>query len=144
MIVGEYKIRPRYDEVDQMGYVYHANHVSYCHQARTELLRNYGINDAVLENKGYMLPVIAFNIKYKVPAVYDEILTVKTTIKKMPKIRMCFCFEIFNEAGKLVSRGDSEVVFVDKETRAPMQVPDFVTEILTEAFSQGVSVTNLN
>ncbi|GAL66792.1 acyl-CoA thioesterase [Jejuia pallidilutea] len=40
MITDVFKLRPRYGEVDQMGYVYHANYVSYCHQARNELLRN--------------------------------------------------------------------------------------------------------
>lgn len=68
MIKDEIQIRPRYGEVDQMGYVYHANYVSYCHQARTELLRKLGVHDRVLEEKNVMLPVISFEIKYKKPA----------------------------------------------------------------------------
>ncbi|TLX73241.1 acyl-CoA thioesterase [Labilibacter sediminis] len=135
MIKDYFQIRPRYDEVDQMGYVYHANHVSYCHQARTELLRKFKINDNELEVKGLMLPVISFNIKYKTPAKYDELLTIKTVLKGMPKVRMTFSFEIRNEQQQLVSHGDSEVVFVDKETRKPMMAPDFVLEAL-----DGVSV----
>jgi acyl-CoA thioester hydrolase len=134
MLIDEFKIRPRYDEVDQMGYVYHANHISYCHQARTELLRKYGLNDAVMEERGIMLPVISFDIKYKTPAVYDEVLTIKTMVKQMPGVRFSFEFEIYNPANKLVSLGKSEVVFVDKQTRKPMQVPQFVKEILKPQF----------
>ncbi len=134
MITDSFQIRPRYDEVDQMGYVYHANHVSYCHQARTELLRKLGIQDAVLEGMGYMLPVISFNIEYKVPATYDDLLTIKTYIKEVPKIRFEFTFEIYNESGKLVSKSVSEVVFVNKETRLPMAVPHFVKEVLNQEF----------
>ncbi len=130
MIRDKFNFRPRYDEVDQMGYLYHANHISYCHQARTELLRKLGINDAVIEDKGYMLPVISFNIQYKVPAVYDELLTIITCIKAIPKIRFEFFFEIYNESNKLVSKSVSEVVFVNKETRLPIVVPDFVKERL--------------
>ncbi len=140
MIVDKFEIRPRYDEVDQMGYVYHANHVTYCHQARTELLRKYGINDFELEAKGFMLPVISFNIQYKTPARYDELLTIKTTIKELPKIRFEFFFEIKNQEGKLVSKGNSEVVFVNKETRVPMVVPEFVVEILRKEFEKSLSI----
>ncbi len=140
MIVDKFEIRPRYNEVDQMGYVYHANHVTYCHQARTELLRKYGIHDYELEAKGYMLPVISFNIQYKTPARYDELLTVTTIIRNLPKVRFEFIFEIKNQEGKLVSKGNSEVVFVNKETRVPMPVPDFVVEILKKEFEDSLLV----
>ncbi len=140
MIVDQFEIRPRYDEVDQMGYVYHANHVVYCHQARTELLRKYGINDFELEAKGFMLPVISFNIQYKTPARYDELLSIKTTIKELPKVRFQFFFEIKNQEGKLVSKGNSEVVFVNKETRLPMMVPEFVLGILKKEFEESLSI----
>lgn len=141
MITDKFNIRPRYDEVDQMGYVYHANHVAYCHQARTELLRKFGLNDAIIEENGIMLPVISFNIKYKVPAVYDEELRIITTIKEMPRVRFGFYFEIYNQANKLVSKGDSEVVFVDKKTRKPMMIPPFVKEILNNEFEKALAVS---
>ncbi|MGQ1787144.1 MULTISPECIES: acyl-CoA thioesterase [unclassified Saccharicrinis] len=134
MIKDEFKLRPRYNEVDRMGYVYHANHVTYCHQARTELMRKYGLHDDELENKGYMLPVISFNIEYKTPAKYDEELTITTTVRALPKIRFCLEFEIKNGEDKIVSKGNSEVVFVDSETRLPMAVPEFATQALAGAF----------
>lgn len=134
MIIDYFQIRPRYDEVDQMGYVYHANHVAYCHQARTELLRKFGLNDKEVEKQGIMLPVISFNIKYKTPARYDELLTIKTIVKEMPKVRMSFNFEIKNEAKQLVSFGYSEIVFVDYNTRRPMQAPVFIIENLNDSF----------
>ncbi len=140
MISDTFEIRPRYNEVDQMGYVYHANHVTYCHQARTELLRKFNINDFELEEKGMMLPVISFNIQYKNPARYDEVLTIKTTIKEMPKVRFQFFFQITNQEGKLVSKANSEVVFVNKETRVPMAVPEFVVDVLEKEFEKSLSL----
>ncbi|GAF05304.1 acyl-CoA thioesterase [Saccharicrinis fermentans] len=134
MIVDHFQIRPRYNEVDRMGYVYHANHVTYCHQARTELMRKYELHDDLLEKKGYMLPVISFHIEYKTPARYDEVLTITTKICELPRVRFCMEFEIKNSDGKIVSKGTSEVVFVDKESRLPMAVPEFARQRLSRAF----------
>jgi acyl-CoA thioester hydrolase len=126
MISGELQLRPRYGEVDQMGYVYHANYVSYCHQARTELLRGIGINDSLLEENNIMLPVISFEIKYKKPAHYDELLTIKTFVNEMPSVRFLFEFEVWNEKNELISKAKSTVVFVDSHSRLPMNIPDYV------------------
>jgi len=132
MIKDVFQIRPRYNEVDQMGYVYHANHITYCHQARTELFRKLGINDAKLEKKGYMLPVVSFNIRYKKPARYDEVLLIKSRLVEMPKIKFCFEFEIYNQNNELVSQSTSDVALVDINTRKPMIIPEFIQDILSD------------
>jgi len=134
MITDKYEIRPRYGEVDQMGYVYHANYVTYCHQARTELLRKLGINDSNLEAKHVMLPVISFEITYKKPAHYDELITIKTTIKELPKIRFHFEFEIKNEQNIILCEAKSTVVFVNSQSRSPISIPDFVENKLKNKF----------
>jgi acyl-CoA thioester hydrolase len=130
MIKDEIQLRPRYGEVDQMGYVYHANYVSYCHQARTELLRKIGIHDGLLEANNIMLPVISFEIKYKKPAHYDELLTIKTRICNMPEVRFNFEFEVINDKGTLLSSAKSTVVFVNSKSRYPIGIPDFVEKAL--------------
>jgi len=133
MMVGEYQIRPRYGEVDQMGYVYHANYVAYCHQARTELFRSIGVEDNWLEKHNIMLPVISFSIDYKKPAFYDEWLTIKTTLLSKPLVRLEFEFEIYNSRNELISKAHSTVVCVEKNTRMPIKVPVCVHEALQEA-----------
>ncbi len=134
MITSTIQLRPRYGEVDRMGYVYHANHVNYCHQARTELLRKFGLHDDFLEQNNVMLPVISFDIQYKKPARYDELLNIKTTITEMPKIRFHFEFEITNQEGQLLSKAKSTVVFANWETRLPIVIPGFVKEKLQDYF----------
>ncbi len=138
MIEGEYKIRPRYDEVDQMGYVYHANYVSYCHQARTELLRQFGINDKVLEDHNIMLPVIEMSLKYLKPTGYDEELTIRTKIKELPRVRFKFEFVFENEKGEKTCTATSIVVFVDSKTRKPHVAPDIIIDALTTEFEMAV------
>lgn len=136
MIQGEFKLRPRYGEVDSMGYVYHANYVTYCHQARTELLRSMDINDSILEENNVMLPVISFDIQYLKPAHYDELLTIYTTISEMPLVKFGFDFEIRNEQQVTIARASSTVVFVNSQSRFPMGVPEFVEEPLKKRFAE--------
>ncbi|MBW8323876.1 MAG: acyl-CoA thioesterase [Prolixibacteraceae bacterium] len=134
MIQSQIDLRPRYGEVDQMGYVYHANYVSYCHQARTELMRDLGIHDQALEENQIMLPVISINLRYLKAAKYDELLTIQTTLREMPKTRAVFEFEIRNEANEKICTAVSEVVFVDSITRKPMKVPEMIRVKLADLF----------
>lgn len=134
MITDIFKLRPQYGEVDKMGYVYHANYVTYCHQARNELLRKLEIDEVKLENKQIILPVISFEIKYKKPAHFDELITIKTTIKQLPKVRFNFEFELRNEQNTLLSKATSTVVFADSESRLPKNIPDFINKVLLTKF----------
>jgi acyl-CoA thioester hydrolase len=134
MIVDRMELRPRYGEVDQMGYVYHANYLIYCHQARTELLRKLDLNDKYLEDMDIMMPVISFNIDYKKPAHYDELINITTTIKDLPRTRFYFEFIISNEEGHILSKANSTLVFVDKKSRQPKLVPEFISSKLQTSF----------
>jgi acyl-CoA thioester hydrolase len=134
MITDVFQLRPRYGEVDKMGYVYHANYVTYCHQARNELLRKLGLDEVILEENNIILPVISFDIKYKNPAHFDDLLTIKTTIKKMPTVRFSFEFEIKNEQNILINTAKSTVVFVDIDSRLPKNIPNFIQKILISKF----------
>jgi acyl-CoA thioester hydrolase len=125
-IVHKTQLRPRYGEVDRMGYVYHANYVSYCHVARTELLREYGIHDNMLEKNSIMMPVITMNLRFVKPAQYDELLTIRTIIREIPEVRFKFEFEIRNEANEKICVADSTTVFVDSLTRKPMRIPKII------------------
>lgn len=127
-----FQIRPRYGEVDQMGYVYHANYVTYCHQARTELLRKMNIDDKTLEANNIILPVISMNLKYHKPTGYDELLTVKAAISEMPVTRFSFYFEFRNSIEELVCTAESTLVFANSKTRKPMKAPQLVTDAIEE------------
>ena len=135
MITDIYQLRPRYNEVDQMGYVYHANYVIYCHQARTELMRKFGVHDHFMEKNNIMLPVIEMNLRYFKAAHYDELITIHTFIKEIPKTRFHFEFEFRNEKNELICRASSAVVFVDKQTRKPMRIPSLISDALATALN---------
>ena len=128
MITSENKIQIRYDEVDKMGYVYHGNYAKFFHISRTELLRKIGFSDKELEAKNILLPVIEMNIKYLKPVFYDDVITIKTFLQKIPSSRMQFKHEVFNANNQVINQAESTVVFVDMHTRKPMKVPDFIVE----------------
>ena len=130
MYKNQTQIRVRYGETDQMGVVYHANYASYFEVGRTEWLREYGITYKSMEETGVMLPVISLEIKYKNSAKYDDLLTIKTSIKKLPSARIEFDYELVNESGDLLAIGSTDLVFIDMKRNRPMRCPDYLLDKL--------------
>ena len=97
MLTNETKIRVRYGETDQMGYLYHGNYAQYYEIGRTEMMRSLGLSYDNLEKKGIILPVYSLNVKFLKPAKYDEILTIRTTVEEIPSVRIHFKYQIINE-----------------------------------------------
>lgn len=140
MITTKYKIRTRYNEVDKMGYVYHANYVSFCHQARTELMRSLGIHDKALEKEGIILPVIEMSLRYLKPAFYDEEITIISTVNEIPKTRIIIEFEFFNTNGEKICTAHTATAIVDEKSRKPMRAPQFIQDAFTKAFNTQQSI----
>ena len=130
MYKNQTQIRVRYGETDQMGVVYHANYASYFEVGRTEWLREYGITYKFMEETGVMLPVISLEIKYKNSARYDDLLTIKTSIKKLPSARIEFDYELVNESGDLLATGSTDLVFINMKRNRPMRCPDYLLDKL--------------
>lgn len=118
------KIRVRYGETDQMGYVYYGNYAEYYEVARVEMLRSLGMDYAAMESSGVMMPVLDLSCKYIKPALYDQELTIKTTIEQLPGVRIHFKYEVFNPANDLINIGSTTLVFVDMEKNKPCQPPE--------------------
>ena len=136
MITSETKIRVRYAETDQMGYVYYGNYATYYEVGRTNALRDLGTTYNALEKNGVMMPVITMNIKYIKPAKYDDLLTIKTIVKEIPKMRMNFIYEVYNEAGELLNVGETTLVFVSKDRSRPVVCPEWLNDIFVAAFEK--------
>jgi len=128
MFSSETQIRVRYGETDQMGYCYYGNYAQYFEVGRVEALRALGQSYRALEENGIMLPVADFSVKYKKPAYYDDLLTIRTVIEEMPTVRFPFRYETYNEKGDLLNTATTTLVFVAKETGRPVAPPE---EMLT-------------
>ena len=135
MFEHQIQIRVRYAETDQMGYVYYGNYAAYYEVGRVESLRRLGLNYKELEEQGVMMPVLENKSKFIAPARYDELLTVRTSIKKKPGIRITFHYEIFNETDKLINIGETVLVFVNMKTGRPCEPPEVMAELLSPFFN---------
>ncbi|RZK77927.1 MAG: acyl-CoA thioesterase [Pedobacter sp.] len=128
------KIRVRYGETDQMGYMYYGNYAQYYEVGRVEMLRSLGMDYAAMEASGVMLPVLELNSKFIKPALYDQEITVKTTVDELPGIRIKFRYELFNDTGELINVGTTTLVFIDMVKNKPCLPPANFMETLKEWF----------
>lgn len=114
MRTGEIQVRVRYAETDRMGLLHHANYLVYFEQARTELLRQGGRTYKDLEDEGFFLVVAKREVKYKLPAHYDDVLTIRTTVTKTSPIRIEHKYEVLRD-GKLLAEGFSTLACVGRD-----------------------------
>lgn len=123
------KVRVRYGETDQMGYCYYGNYAMYFEVGRVEALRHLGMSYRNLEEDGVMLPVSEYNVKYKAPALYDDELTIKTTINEVKGARIIFSYKITRDNITL-AEASTTLVFVDKNTMKPTQPPQNFIDLI--------------
>ncbi len=124
MLSGEITIRVRYVETDRMGLLHHANYLVYFEQARTELLRSLGWSYRDLEDQGYLLVLTRAEVRYRRPARYDELLTIRTTLVRATWVKLVHRYEVLRD-GELLAEGETTLGCVDREGRV-QRLPEFL------------------
>ncbi|CAM4002431.1 thioesterase family protein [Mucilaginibacter galii] len=117
------KVRVRYGETDQMGYMYYGNYAEFFEVGRVEMLRSLGLTYRWMEEVGVMMPVLEMKCKYLKPALYDEEISIKVTMEKMPAIKIHFNYELFNEKQELIHVGETLLAFIDMKRNRPSLPP---------------------
>jgi acyl-CoA thioester hydrolase len=135
MIQSRVQITVRYAETDMMGVVYHGSYLPWFEVGRTTLLKEHGLSYRDLEAAGYRLPVLEVSVKYLKPALYDDVLTVVTTMDEKPLLRIRLSYEVRRGEDLLVT-GQTVHAFIDREGR-PVRPPSNFTERMNELFSGG-------
>ena len=130
MKMHQTNIKVRYGETDQMGVVYHGNYAQYLEIGRLDWLTALGISYKEMEANGVMLPVVTLSLNYKKPAIYDDILTVTTTLSKQPTASIEFNYEIHNSSGELLTTANTKLVFVNMKSNFPMRCPQYILDKL--------------
>ena len=129
--------RVRYGETDQMGYLYYGNYALYYEVGRVELFRSLGMTYKELEEEYHvMMPVLSLQQRYVRPAFYDNLLTIRTTVRKMPDKTVTFHHEIFNEDQKLINGGSVRLAFIDTLTGKRVSAPAVFTDKLKPFFEE--------
>ena len=120
------KTRVRYSETDQMGVVYHGNYAQFFEIGRTEWLRSLGVTYKDMEMNGIILPVVSLNLIFIKSALYDDILTIHTYLKKEPMVKIEFNYEIKNQLDELICTGSSVLAFINSKNMKPTRCPDYL------------------
>ena len=132
MKIDKIQIRVRYGETDQMGVVYHGNYALYLEMGRIEWLRKLGVSYKSMEENGVMLPVVSMNVNFKKSASYDDVINVKTQVKKRPTAKIEFDYEITNERGEILTTASTVLVFVNMKTGRPIKAPDYILDLIKD------------
>lgn len=111
---GEISIRVRYAETDRMGLLHHANYLVYFEQGRTELLRPLGMSYLQMEEAGFFLVLHKIDVKYRRPARYDDVVTLRTTVSRVTPVRIEHQYQLMRGT-ELLAEGSSTLACVDRE-----------------------------
>ncbi len=134
MIVTETKIRVYYQDTDQMGVVYYGNYARYYEIGRTEMIRDLGFTYKQLEALKILLPARSLKINYHKSAYYDDLLTIRTIVDTIPRVKFPIKTEIYNDKGELINSGETVLVFFSAEKNKPVAAPKFFIDKLTALF----------
>jgi acyl-CoA thioester hydrolase len=132
MIVSRAEIVVRYAETDMMGVVYHGSYLPWFEVGRTTLLKELGLAYRQLEADGYRLPVLEIGAKYFRPALYDDALTIVTTLREKPLLRIRLEYEV-RRGEELLATGFSIHAFIDRDGR-PVRPPASAVDVFGKAF----------
>ena len=121
---SETQIRVRYVETDQMGVVYHGNYFTFFEIARTELLRSCGYTYREMEAGGVFAVVVKAECSYHKAAMYDDLLTIKTTLKRITRVKIEYEHQVYRDS-ELLATGHITLAFVDAAGKIQL-VPSWI------------------
>jgi len=135
MIQSRTQVVVRYAETDMMGVVYHGNYLPWFEVGRTTLLKELGLPYRQLEADGFRLPVLEVTAKYLRPAVYDDTITIITTMRERPLLRIRLEYEV-RRGEELLATGSTVHAFIDREGK-PVRPPASVVSAFGAVFKAG-------
>ncbi|MEJ7675374.1 MAG: thioesterase family protein [Chitinophagaceae bacterium] len=135
MFTSETQIRIHYALTDQMGVVYYGNYAQFYEIGRTEAIRALGFTYKEIEAMGIVLAVTDMHIKFLRPAKYDDVITVKTTLRKFLCIIKSFSMErSYNQENELLNTGEVTLYFLEAKTMKRINMPEELKEKLAGYF----------
>ena len=121
-IEHEIEIRVRYSETDAMGFLHHGNYFAYFEMGRTELLRAQGGTYRLMEEAGLFMVVVNVECKYRRPARYDDVLTLKTRVARVTPAKIEHEYRVFRGT-ELLAEARSTLACIDR-SGAVQRIPE--------------------
>ena len=122
---AETTIRVRYAETDQMGVVYYGNYFTWFEVGRVELCRQSGFTYKLMEiEDDSFIVVVEARCRYKRPARFDDLLTIRTRLTQSQRRTLRFGYEVLMQpSGELIATGETLHVICDHLGR-PKSLPE--------------------
>jgi acyl-CoA thioester hydrolase len=135
MFNSKTQIRIHYALTDQMGVVYHGNYAQFYEIGRVEAMRELGYSYKDIEAMGVIMPVVDLHSRFVRPAKYDDLITVKTTLKELPHhYKIIFHHEIYNEKEELLNTAEVTLYFLEAATMKRCDMPEALKNKLAPFF----------
>ncbi len=124
------KFHVRYAETDAMGIVHHSSYIVWFEEGRSEFMRRIGLPYSKVEDMGFYFSVLEVNARYISPAVYDDIVVVRTRLVEVKSRKLAIRYEVLRDAdGKLLAEGNSLHICLNREfkiARMPQELFDLL------------------
>ena len=134
MIWHETEIRVRYAETDQMGIVHNSNYLVWFEVGRSEFCRARGFSYKEMEDKDNALMVVAESYcRYKSPAYYEDLLTVRTRVEEIRSRSLRFIYEIYRAFDETLLAEGETLHLVTDENKKVRSLPASYKEKLLSA-----------
>lgn len=105
-----FQCRVYYEDTDLAGIVYYANYLKFIERARSEWVRNLGLDQNVLrKDHGIVFAVRKVEADYLKSAKFDELLLISTELQKKTRVRLNFSQEIYSDSD-LIFRANLVIV----------------------------------
>ena len=128
----ETEIRVRYAETDKMGIVHHANYLVWFETGRSELCRSRGFSYKEMEADGLLMLVAESYLRYKAPAHYEDVLTIRTKVAEVRSRSIRFVYEVYRpEDEMLLAEGETMHLMTDAEKKIK-HIPERYAAMLLE------------
>ena len=136
--VYETNLRVRYAETDQMGVVYHSNYIVWFEVGRVEMLRTLGFTYREMEKQdGTNLAVVDVRCRFKAPALYDDLIGIRTRLLNVRDSLLHFGYEVVRQNdGALLAEGETTHLVVDRDFKR-MQLPEKYMATFLRAAGKG-------
>jgi acyl-CoA thioester hydrolase len=132
------QIRVYYEDTDCGGVVYYANYLRFLERARTEFLRDRGIDVADFAGRGIVFVVTRVDLSYRSPARYNDLLDVETAVKEMTRTTFTLSHAIRrHDTGRIVAEGEITLACINARGK-PDRLPDGVAKVLEDARAPGI------
>ena len=130
MTPHRFPVRVYYEDTDLAGIVYYANYLKFIERARSEWVREIGVDQRVMKAHGIVFAVRRVEADYIAPAVFEDDLIVETTPISMTPARLVL--------GQSVLRQDvvlfrSEITLVALgDGGKPLRLPDALRHVVAD------------